>query len=87
MGYKKFPYIDVHGLKLSQDRPVGLFNPVSHLLRPSIPIGLWRCLPSILCGVVSFGVVGLTPPLVSVKLTSIWVLTTFLRNVLGVLNL
>ena len=69
------------GVKLSKDGLVGLFNLVSHLLRPSIPVDLWRCLPSILCGVVSFGVVGLTPPLVSVKLTSIWVRTTFLRNV------
>ena len=39
------------------------------------------------CGVVPYGVVGLTLPLVSVKLTGMWVPTTFLRDVLGVLNL
>ena len=81
------------GVKLSQAGPVDLFNPVSlstsisHLLRPSIPVGLWRRLSSLLCGVVSYDVVGLTLPLVFVKLTSMWVLTTFLRDVLGVLNL
>ena len=38
-------------------------------------------------GVVPYGVIGLTLPLVSVKLTGMWVPTTFLRDVLGVLNL
>jgi len=39
------------------------------------------------CGVVPYGVVGLTLLLVFVKLTSIWVPTTFLSDILGVLNL
>ena len=39
------------------------------------------------CGVISYGVVGLTLSLVSVKLTGMWVPTTFLCDVLGVLNL
>ena len=93
MGYKKFPYIDIHGVKLSQAGPVNLFNPiglfasVGHLLHPSIPVGLWRCLSSFLVGSSSYGVVGLTLSLVSVKLTGMWVLTTFLHDVLGLLNL
>ena len=39
------------------------------------------------CGVVMFGVVGLTLLLASVKLMGMWVLTTLLRDALGVLDL
>ena len=39
------------------------------------------------CGVVMFGVVGLTLLLASIKLMGMWVLTTLLRDALGVLDL
>ena len=75
------------GVKLSQVRPISLFNPVglstsvNHPLCPSILVSLWKCLSSLLCGVIPYGVVGLTLPLVSVKLTGMWVPTTFLHDV------
>ena len=53
MGHKKFPYINIRGVKLSQAGPISLFNPVSlstsfsHLLYSRIPIGLWGRLSGI----------------------------------------
>ena len=86
MGYKKFPYIDFYR---SQVKPSWTRRPI-HIRQPSTPS--WHSRQPMKMtvefpyGVVSYGVVSLTLPLVSVKLTSM-VPTTFLRDILGVLNL
>ena len=75
-------------VKLRQARPVGLLNPVG--LSTSISHEFSSAYGDAVefhCRVVTFGVVSLTLPSVSVKLTGMWVSSTFLSDVSRVLIL
>lgn len=66
------------GVKLSQARLVGLFNPVGlftsvgHLLRLSIPVGLWRCLSGIVVRSSVYDAVTFSIPYMHIKLMGLW---------------
>jgi len=78
MSCKVFPSIDIRG---DQDRPRWICRPllpVKPLARPMVSRWLTEVPVKFHHGVVTFGVVGLSLPLVSVKLTDIQVPLIFL---------
>ena len=80
MGCKIFPCVDIRGGQARLCLIRRPFLPIRPLTRPLVSRWLIEVPVELHCGVVTFGVVGLSLPLVFVKLMGTWVPSTlFLR--------